>query len=81
MEVTACVGFCVWLRNITQVEMSALVHSCGRSANSLTTNFLVACSANVLQKHCRIVNNIHYLLCDFLDQTHGAQHCLDRRKL
>jgi hypothetical protein len=43
MEVAARVGFCVWLRNVAQVETSRMVRFRGGFANSLTTTFFVAC--------------------------------------
>jgi hypothetical protein len=39
MEAAALVGFCVWLRNIVQPEMSALVRYHGGFANPLTATF------------------------------------------
>lgn len=43
MEVAACVGFRIWLRNVAQVEMSALMHCDAGFATSLMITFLVAC--------------------------------------
>jgi hypothetical protein len=43
MEVAACVRFHVWLRNVAQVGLRALVRCHGQFANPLTTTFLVTC--------------------------------------
>jgi hypothetical protein len=80
MEVVAHVGFRVWLRNVAQAEMSALVHCHGRFSNSLTTTLLVACGILHRRDTAEHVNNIPYLLCGPLEQTHDTQ-CLDGRKL
>jgi hypothetical protein len=42
MEVVTHLGFCVSLQNVTQAEMSKLVHNHGRFADSVTITFLVA---------------------------------------
>ena len=43
MQVAARVQFRVWLRNVAQVQPSALVRCRGGFANNLTTTVLVAC--------------------------------------
>jgi hypothetical protein len=62
MEVAVHVGFRVWLRNVAQVETSALVHCCCEFANSLMTTFLVACGILCRGDATEIVSNIPYLL-------------------
>jgi hypothetical protein len=67
MEVDACVGFCVWLGNVAQVETSMLVHCHGGFANSLMTTFLVTYGALCHEDATELVNNSPYLLCDPLE--------------
>jgi hypothetical protein len=66
-EVAANVKFCVFLRNVAQAETSALVHCQGGFVSSLTTTFLVTCGMLCCGNATELVNNIHYLLCGFLD--------------
>ena len=81
MEIALRLGFCVWPRNVAQVELSALVRCRVGFANSLTATFLVACGVLRRGDASELVNNIPYLLCDPLQRTHDAQHRLDLRKL
>jgi hypothetical protein len=67
MEVAACMGFRVWLRNVTKFETSALVHCHGGFASPLTTTFLVSCGILCHEDKTEIINNITYLLCDLLE--------------
>ena len=64
MVVSLRVGFRVWLRNVTQVETSALVRCRGAIASSLTTTFLVACDVLRHGDAAELINNIPYLLFD-----------------
>jgi hypothetical protein len=57
----ARVRFLVWLRNVAQVEPSALMR-CGRFSSTLTTIFLVACGVFRSGDVAKLVNNIFYLL-------------------
>ena len=81
MEVAVCVRFCVWPRNVAQVETSVLVRCRGGFANHLTTTFLVPRGVLSRGDAEEVVNNIVYLLCDPLERTHDAQRRLDRRKV
>ena len=78
VEVAARMGFRVWLRNVAQVEPSALVRCRGGLANTLMTIFVVSCCR---EDAAELVNNVSCSSCDALERTHDAQHCLDRRKL
>ena len=81
MAGAAPVGFRVWPRNVAQVETSALVSCHAVFANSLTTAFLVVCGVLSRGDAAKLVNNIHYLLCDPLQRNDDAQQRLDGRKL
>jgi hypothetical protein len=60
MEVAARVGLRVWLRNVAQVQASALVHCRDGFAISLTTTFLFACCVLRRGDASELVNNIPY---------------------
>ena len=77
MEIAARVGFPVRLRNVAQVEPSALLR-CGGFANLLTSTFLAVCGILRRGDVAELVNNIPYLFCDPLERTHDAQHRLER---
>jgi hypothetical protein len=64
VEVAACLGFCVWLRNVKQAETSAVVHCCGGFASPLTTTFQVTCGVLRRRDAAELVNSIPYLLLD-----------------
>jgi hypothetical protein len=74
MEVAMLVRFCVYLRNVVQAETGVLACCLGGFANSLMTSFLVTFGMLHHGDTTELVNNIHYLLFDPLDQTHDAQH-------
>jgi hypothetical protein len=57
----ACVGFCVWLRNVALVETSVLMRCHGGFVSSLVTNFLVTCSILLCRDATQPVNNVPYL--------------------
>jgi hypothetical protein len=81
MEIVLRLGFCVWPRNVAQVELSALVRCRLGFANSLTAIFLIACGLFSRGEASELLNNIPHLLCDPLQRTHDAQHRLHLRKL
>jgi hypothetical protein len=51
-----------------------LAHCLGGFSNSLMTSFLVTSGMLHHGDTTELVNNVHYLLFDPLEQTHDAQH-------
>jgi hypothetical protein len=81
MEVAARVGFCVWLRNVAQVERNTLIRCLRGFARSLTITFLDSCGVLRSWEATKLVNYIPHFLHDSVKRTHDEQHRLDRRKL
>jgi len=75
-EISALVGFCVWLRSVARAETIVLWWICQFPDDHIFGH--LQCTASCRCR--RIVYNIPYLLFDLLKRTHDAQHCLQQTK-
>jgi hypothetical protein len=69
------------MEDAAEDETGALVFCHLGFAKHLSTTLLLSCGLLHSGDPTEIANNTPYVLFDPLERTHGAQHCLDHRKL
>jgi len=75
-EISAIVGFYVWLRSVARAETIVLWWICQFPDDHIFGH--LQCTASCRCR--RIVYNIPYLLFDLLKRTHDAQHRLQQQQ-